>query len=65
MNLLRLSLTHCPPRAPVAPPPTPEERLSAFRAAVAPLQGNSVFRFTPTHRHVRAPAPRSLRVLSL
>ena len=49
MNLAYLSLAHCPPRAEVPSPPTPEQRLRAFRELHAPILGNNVFRFpTPT-----------------
>ena len=34
MNLLTLSLIHCPPRAPVPAPPTNEERRAAMRVVM-------------------------------
>lgn len=39
--LTRLSLIHCPPRAPVPAPPTNEERLHAYRSQLPAVSANS------------------------
>lgn len=55
MNLLHLSFTHCPLRRGVAAPPTPEERLSAFRAAFPAATANT---WPWKHlRNAKPPAP--------